>query len=94
MGLYDWTIVCSIFIKHDKTFWTAYESSPGAPITLTGGIDAILSTFLADTILVRDLLFLSEGSWLMKSYGYGAVGLSGVGRGVLCSFRSSAVPWQ
>ncbi|KAK0222646.1 hypothetical protein EDD85DRAFT_796178 [Armillaria nabsnona] len=53
VGLYyDWTIVCSMFIKNDKTFWTAYEFSPGAPITLTGGIDAILSTFLADATLI------------------------------------------
>ena len=93
MGLYhDWTPVCSIFLKHNETFWTAYEFSPSAPITLTAGIDAILSTFLADTTLVRDLSLLLRESLLMKSYRYGVVGLSGAGRGVLCSFRWFALP--
>ncbi|PBK90569.1 hypothetical protein ARMGADRAFT_1166899 [Armillaria gallica] len=64
VGLYyDWTIVCSIFIKNDKTFWTAYEFSPGAPITLTGGIDAILSTLLADATLIWRCWIVWGRSW-------------------------------
>ncbi|KAK0221132.1 hypothetical protein EDD85DRAFT_796529 [Armillaria nabsnona] len=64
VGLYyEWTIVCSMFIRNDKTFWTAYEFSPGAPITLTGGIDAVLSTFLADATLIWHCWIVWGRSW-------------------------------
>ncbi|KAK0481127.1 hypothetical protein EDD18DRAFT_1203869 [Armillaria luteobubalina] len=65
VGLYyDWTIVCSTFIKHNTTFWTAYEfSNPSNPISLTGGIDSILSTFLADATLIWRCWIVWGRSW-------------------------------
>ncbi len=35
-----------------------FEYDPGTPITLTPGIDAILSTILADATLAWNLLFV------------------------------------
>ncbi|KAK0471637.1 hypothetical protein IW261DRAFT_1511586 [Armillaria novae-zelandiae] len=64
VGLYyDWTIVCSKFIQHNTTFWTAYDFNIDAPITLTGGIDAILSTFLADATLIWRCWIIWGRSW-------------------------------
>ncbi|PBK90542.1 hypothetical protein ARMGADRAFT_1082798 [Armillaria gallica] len=38
-------------IPNGKTFWTAFEYTPGTPISLAIGIDAILSMILADATL-------------------------------------------
>ncbi|KAK0467477.1 hypothetical protein IW261DRAFT_1426574 [Armillaria novae-zelandiae] len=43
-----------------ESFWTAFEYNPGAPIFLAQGIDAILSTILADTTLAWSLISALE----------------------------------
>ncbi len=45
-------------IHNGKSFWTAFEYNLGTPIFLTLGINAILSTILADATLAWNLLFI------------------------------------
>ncbi len=45
-------------IHNGKSFLTMFEYDPDTPITLTLGIDAILSTIIADATLTWNLLFV------------------------------------
>ncbi|KAK0221144.1 hypothetical protein EDD85DRAFT_796541 [Armillaria nabsnona] len=86
-SLYEgWALeIAYITLPNGESFWTAFKYTPGTPIFLTQGVDAILSTILADTTLAWDSIFV---------FLYGAVGLSGGGHGALCLFRLLALPWQ
>ncbi|KAK0209551.1 hypothetical protein IW262DRAFT_1468809 [Armillaria fumosa] len=43
-------------LPNGESFWTAFEYNPGTPIALALGIDAILSTILADATLAWTLI--------------------------------------
>ncbi len=55
----QWAVSLSLFVATGKSFLEAYQSSSvSTPIMLTLGIDAILSTVLADATLVWDLILV------------------------------------
>ncbi|SJL13997.1 uncharacterized protein ARMOST_17449 [Armillaria ostoyae] len=66
-GLYEaWALeIAYTTLPNGKSFWTAFEYTPGTPMPLTFGIVAILSTILADATLAWNLIFVLGDFLLM-----------------------------
>ncbi|KAK0221110.1 hypothetical protein EDD85DRAFT_941538 [Armillaria nabsnona] len=66
---YEWITNASIYITNGKVFWMVYESSisltPSLILVLTAGIDATLSTILANITLIRRCWTIWGQSWLI-----------------------------
>ncbi|KAK0467473.1 hypothetical protein IW261DRAFT_1613002, partial [Armillaria novae-zelandiae] len=50
-------------LPNGKNFWTSFEYNPGTPMSLAEGIDAILSTILADATLIWRCWIVWGRSW-------------------------------
>ncbi|SJL14018.1 uncharacterized protein ARMOST_17470 [Armillaria ostoyae] len=62
--------------------------SPGAPITLTGGIDAILSTFLADATLIWRCWIVWGRSWRVVLIPIVCTTLAIISRGIVTYYST------
>ncbi|KAK0433286.1 hypothetical protein EV421DRAFT_1910275 [Armillaria borealis] len=60
LSLYEgWALeIAYTTLPNGESFWTAFEYTPGTLILLTLGIDAILSTILADATLAWNSIFI------------------------------------
>ncbi|KAK0433282.1 hypothetical protein EV421DRAFT_2023600 [Armillaria borealis] len=61
---YGWAVeIAYATLPNGENFWTAFECTPGTPIFLALGIDAILSTILADATLIWRCWIVWGRSW-------------------------------
>ncbi|KAK0433265.1 hypothetical protein EV421DRAFT_2023596 [Armillaria borealis] len=61
---YGWAVeIAYATLPNGENFWTAFEYTPGTPIFLALGIDAILSTILADATLIWRCWIVWGRSW-------------------------------
>ncbi|PBK62438.1 hypothetical protein ARMSODRAFT_605449 [Armillaria solidipes] len=89
---YEWITNASIFITNGKNLWTVYESSisltPSPILVLTAGIDATLSTILADVTLIWRCWTIWGRSWRVVLVPILCTAMATVSRGIVTYYST------
>ncbi|KAK0221098.1 hypothetical protein EDD85DRAFT_261923 [Armillaria nabsnona] len=83
----EWAVeIAYTTIPNGRSFWTAFEYTPGAPISWTSGIAAILSTILTDATLIWRCWIVWGQSWRIVLVPIACTILAIVSRGILTCY--------
>ncbi|KAK0446967.1 uncharacterized protein EV420DRAFT_883522 [Desarmillaria tabescens] len=86
---YVWDVeISNISITNGKSIWTAYNYQFGTPITLAEGIDAILSTVLADATLIWRCWIVWGRSWQVVLVPIACTTLAIISRGIVTYYTA------
>ncbi|KAK0446990.1 uncharacterized protein EV420DRAFT_885352 [Desarmillaria tabescens] len=89
VGTYgEWTEGVSTFITNGKNFWEAYNSDPGKRSLLPLGIEAILSTILADATLIWRCWTVWGRSWCIVLIPIVCTTLAAISRGIVTYYST------
>ncbi|PBK90544.1 hypothetical protein ARMGADRAFT_1166888, partial [Armillaria gallica] len=85
LSIYNgWAVeIAHTTLPNGESFWTAFEYNPGTPIFLALGIDAILSTILADATLIWRCWIVWGRSWRIVLVPILCTTLAVVSRGIV-----------
>ncbi|KAK0221104.1 hypothetical protein EDD85DRAFT_861925 [Armillaria nabsnona] len=89
-SLYEgWAVeVAYTTLPNGESFWTAFEYTPGTPIFLALGIDAMLSTILADATLIWRCWIVWGRSWRIVFVPILCTTLAVVSRGIVAYYSA------